>query len=129
MVPVRAAKPRPSVAAPAPMRKPAGPAHRYVAAAIEVLAALAPTLTEAMKTASTRAFVILDGTLLPIDRIAAGLTTSLARLDPPLVQREQVLLRARPGAIPSRRATHWRAAQDFAPAMAAAGLRSDQAGG
>lgn len=39
--------------------------------AIDVLAALAPTLAEAMKTASTKAFVMLDGTLLPIDRIAA----------------------------------------------------------
>lgn len=35
------------------------------------MAALAPTLTEAMKTIRTKAFVILDGTLLPIDRIAA----------------------------------------------------------
>ncbi|MFE2032498.1 IS5 family transposase [Streptomyces scopuliridis] len=46
-------------------------AYRYIAEAIEVLASLAPTLAEAMKTASTKAFVILDGTLLPIDRIAA----------------------------------------------------------
>ncbi|WP_210593987.1 transposase family protein [Streptomyces sp. GESEQ-35] len=46
-------------------------AYRYVAEAIEVLASLAPTLAEAMKTASTKAFVILGGTLLPIDRIAA----------------------------------------------------------
>ncbi|MFJ2296988.1 IS5 family transposase [Streptomyces sp. NPDC087894] len=46
-------------------------AYRYIAEAIDVLAALAPTLADAMKTASTKAFVILDGTLLPIDRIAA----------------------------------------------------------
>ena len=46
-------------------------AYRYITEAVEVLAALAPTLAEAMKTASTKAFVILDGTLLPIDRIAA----------------------------------------------------------
>ncbi|MCX5317332.1 transposase family protein [Streptomyces sp. NBC_00154] len=45
--------------------------YRYVREAVDVLAALAPTLAEAMKTASTKAFVILDGTLLPIDRIAA----------------------------------------------------------
>ncbi|MEV7657764.1 transposase family protein [Streptomyces anulatus] len=45
--------------------------YRYIREAIEVLAALAPTLTEAMKTNQTKAFVILDGTLLPIDRIAA----------------------------------------------------------
>ncbi|WP_328923304.1 transposase family protein [Streptomyces sp. NBC_00190] len=46
-------------------------AYRYVREAIEVLAALAPTLAKAMETARTKAFVILDGTLLPIDRIAA----------------------------------------------------------
>ncbi|MFI2188617.1 transposase family protein [Streptomyces sioyaensis] len=44
---------------------------RYIREAVEVLAALAPTLTEAMETIRTKAFVILDGTLLPIDRIAA----------------------------------------------------------
>ncbi|MFJ4964853.1 transposase family protein [Streptomyces sp. NPDC088729] len=46
-------------------------AYRYVAEAIDVLAALAPTLADAMKTASTKAFLMLDGTLLPIDRVAA----------------------------------------------------------
>ncbi len=46
-------------------------AYRYVAEAVELLAALAPTLAEAARTASTKAFVLLDGTLLPIDRIAA----------------------------------------------------------
>jgi hypothetical protein len=45
--------------------------YRYVREAVDVLAAVAPTLAEAMKTASTKAFVILDGTLLPIGRIAA----------------------------------------------------------
>ncbi|GAB2824857.1 hypothetical protein GCM10027073_63340 [Streptomyces chlorus] len=45
-------------------------AYRYVAEAVEVLAALAPTLAEAARTASMKAFVLLDGTLLPIDRIA-----------------------------------------------------------
>jgi len=45
--------------------------YRYIVEAIDVLAALAPTLAEAMNTASTKTFVILDGTLLPIDRIAA----------------------------------------------------------
>ncbi|WP_093804147.1 transposase family protein [Streptomyces sp. Wb2n-11] len=44
---------------------------RYIREAVEVLAVLAPTLAEAMKTIRTKAFVILDGTLLPIDRIAA----------------------------------------------------------
>jgi DDE superfamily endonuclease len=46
-------------------------AYRYITEAADVLAALAPTLTQAMKTAATKAFVILDGTLLPIDRITA----------------------------------------------------------
>ncbi|MFK0100172.1 transposase family protein [Streptomyces sp. NPDC091040] len=45
--------------------------YRYIREVIDVLAALAPTLTEAMKTIRTKAFVILDGTLPPIDRIAA----------------------------------------------------------
>lgn len=46
-------------------------AYRYVAEAVDVLASFAPALTEAVETASTKAFVILDGTLLPIDRVAA----------------------------------------------------------
>ncbi|MFD4588940.1 transposase family protein [Streptomyces sp. NPDC058434] len=46
-------------------------AHRYVAEAVELLAALAPGLTDAVRTASAKAYLILDGTLLPIDRIAA----------------------------------------------------------
>ncbi|RPK43735.1 Transposase DDE domain protein [Streptomyces sp. ADI91-18] len=46
-------------------------AYRYITEAVEVLAALAPTLAEAVRTASSRAFVLLDGTLLPIDRMAA----------------------------------------------------------
>jgi hypothetical protein len=46
-------------------------AYRYVTEAVDLLAALAPTLEQAMKTASAKAFVLLDGTLLPIDRIAA----------------------------------------------------------
>jgi len=46
-------------------------AYRYITEAVNLLAALAPTLAEAVRTASTKAYVILDGTLLPIDRIAA----------------------------------------------------------
>lgn len=46
-------------------------AYRYVSEAAEVLASLAPTLADAVRTAKAKAFVILDGTLLPIDRIAA----------------------------------------------------------
>ena len=45
--------------------------HRYIREAVEVLTALAPTLQQAMAAAESKAFVILDGTLLPIDRIAA----------------------------------------------------------
>jgi hypothetical protein len=46
-------------------------AYRYATEAVELLAGLAPTLAEAIRVASTKAFVILGGTLLPIDRIAA----------------------------------------------------------
>ncbi|GAA0467060.1 hypothetical protein GCM10009544_31630 [Streptomyces stramineus] len=42
--------------------------YRCIREAIEVLAALAPSLAEDMRTASRLAFVILDGTLLPIAR-------------------------------------------------------------
>ncbi len=45
--------------------------YRYIREVIDLPAAVAPTLTEAMKTVRAKAFVILDGTLLPIDRIAA----------------------------------------------------------
>lgn len=46
-------------------------AYRYIAEAVDVLAALAPDLAAVVKTAQNKALVILDGTLLPIDRIAA----------------------------------------------------------
>lgn len=46
-------------------------AYRYIREAVEVLAALAPTLAEAMRIAQPKAFVILDGTLLPIDQTTA----------------------------------------------------------
>jgi DDE superfamily endonuclease len=46
-------------------------AYRYTREAVEALAALAPSLDEAMTAIRAKAFVILDGTLLPIDRIAA----------------------------------------------------------
>jgi len=45
-------------------------AHRYVREGLEVLAAMAPTLAQAVQTAATKAFVILDGTVIPIDRVA-----------------------------------------------------------
>ncbi|MEY9937597.1 transposase family protein [Streptacidiphilus sp. MAP5-3] len=46
-------------------------AYRYVREAVDVLAALAPTLEQAVEPATSKAFVILDGTLLPIDCVAA----------------------------------------------------------
>ncbi len=46
-------------------------AYRYISEAVDLLAALAPTLKQAMKTASTKTFVMLAGTHLPIDRITA----------------------------------------------------------
>ncbi|MET7458450.1 transposase family protein [Streptomyces sp. NPDC005574] len=45
--------------------------HRYIREAVGLLAALAPTLEQAMTTVRKKAYVILDGTVLPIDRIAA----------------------------------------------------------
>jgi len=48
--------------------------YRYIREALELLAAMAPTLAQAIEVARRKAFVILDGTLLRIDRIgmAAG---------------------------------------------------------
>lgn len=43
--------------------------YRYIHEAITVLAAVAPTLEQAATAASAKVFVVLDGTLLPIDRI------------------------------------------------------------
>ena len=45
---------------------------RYVQEALQVLAARAPSLAEAIATAARKAFVILDGTLLRIDRVGMG---------------------------------------------------------
>ncbi|GAA1261624.1 hypothetical protein GCM10009646_57030 [Streptomyces aureus] len=45
--------------------------YRYIAEAVGLLAVRAPDLATAVTAASAKAFVILDGTLLPIDRIAA----------------------------------------------------------
>lgn len=50
--------------------------YRYISEAVDLLAALAPTLDQAVRTASTKAYVLLDGTLLPIDRIANSGTDS-----------------------------------------------------
>jgi hypothetical protein len=45
-------------------------AYRYIREALALLAAMAPTLEQAIEVASRKAFVILDGTLLRIDRVA-----------------------------------------------------------
>ncbi|MFI5681279.1 IS5 family transposase [Streptomyces cellulosae] len=45
--------------------------YRYITEAVELLAALTPTLAEAVRSASMKAYLILDGTLLPVGRIAA----------------------------------------------------------
>jgi hypothetical protein len=45
-------------------------AYRYLREALEVLAALAPTLQQAIEACVRKAYVILDGTLLRIDRVA-----------------------------------------------------------
>ena len=43
--------------------------YRHVREAITLLAAMAPTLTDAIEVARRKALVILDGTLLRIDRV------------------------------------------------------------
>ena len=43
--------------------------YRYLREAIELLAAMAPTLEQAIEVACRTAFVILDGSLLRIDRV------------------------------------------------------------
>jgi len=45
-------------------------AYRYLREGLTVLAALAPTLAQAMAVAARKAYVTLDGTLLRIDRVA-----------------------------------------------------------
>jgi hypothetical protein len=44
-------------------------AHRYVTEAVGLLAARAPSLPQALKIAARKAYVILDGTLVPRDRV------------------------------------------------------------
>jgi hypothetical protein len=43
--------------------------YRYIREALDLLATMAPTLEQAIEVASRKAFVILDGTLLRIDRV------------------------------------------------------------
>jgi hypothetical protein len=46
--------------------------YRYLREALDLLAAMAPTLAEAIAVAQCKAFVIHDGTLLRIDRVGMG---------------------------------------------------------
>jgi DDE superfamily endonuclease/Helix-turn-helix of DDE superfamily endonuclease len=46
--------------------------YRYVREALALLAAMAPALDQAIEVARRKAFVILDGTLLRIDRVGMG---------------------------------------------------------
>src|SRR3954454_23161728 len=45
-------------------------AYRYLREGLQVLATLSPTLEQAMQVAARKAYVVLDGTLLRIDRVA-----------------------------------------------------------
>ena len=45
-------------------------AYRYLREALELPAAMAPSLQQAIEVARGKAYVILDGTLLRIDRVA-----------------------------------------------------------
>src|SRR3954469_13795932 len=51
--------------------------YRYLREALDLLAAMARTLDEAIAVAARKAFVILDGTLLRIDRV--GMTVGRDR--------------------------------------------------
>jgi hypothetical protein len=51
--------------------------YRYVREALDLLAEMAPTLDQAIEVASGKAFVILEGTLLRIDRV--GITSGYDR--------------------------------------------------
>ncbi|MBQ0987792.1 transposase [Streptomyces sp. F63] len=51
-------------------------AYRHVTEAVELLAVLAPSLADAARAASVKAYLLLDGTLLPIDCIAADRRTT-----------------------------------------------------
>ena len=46
--------------------------YRYLREALELLAAMAPTLQQTIEIARGKAFVILDGTLLVLDAVTGG---------------------------------------------------------
>jgi hypothetical protein len=74
----------------------------------QLAAGFAPTLAEAMNIARTKAFVILDGALLPIDRIAADTPVLLGQAQTPRHERVQVLPDSPPAS--GREAPLWPAA-------------------
>jgi Helix-turn-helix of DDE superfamily endonuclease len=51
-------------------------AYRYLREALDLLAAKAPALEQAIEVARRKAFVILDGTLLRIDRVGMASATT-----------------------------------------------------
>lgn len=50
----------------------AATAHRYVSEVVDLLAELAPDLRQALRIARRKAYVVLDGTLAPIDRLSGA---------------------------------------------------------
>src|SRR5690606_13414536 len=50
----------------------AATAHRYVTEVVDLLAALAPDLRQALRIARRKAYVILDGTLIATDRLSGA---------------------------------------------------------
>ncbi len=87
--------------------------YRCIHEAVDALAAPAPDPAEAMQTAQAKAFVILDGTLLPIDRTAADTPYRSGKVRGALgpldvrrrgYRRERALTRRSSTALPNRRA-------------------------
>jgi hypothetical protein len=62
-------KARPMPTWPADSRSAPPRSTRYIREALDLLAAMTPTLAQAIEVASRKAFVMLDGTLLRIDRV------------------------------------------------------------
>jgi Helix-turn-helix of DDE superfamily endonuclease len=65
---------------------------RYIHEAIEVRASLAPTLNAAMAVIARKAFVILDGTLLRIDRVGMGSVETVWVPETPYTSRDVLIL-------------------------------------
>jgi hypothetical protein len=56
--------------------------YRYLREGLELLAAMAPTLQQAIAVAQRKAFVILDGTLLRIDQVGMAYGVSFQESAP-----------------------------------------------